>query len=161
MSNLLEIDELSVSFRTPRGNLKAVRSASITLAPGESIGIVGESGSGKTVLSRAIMGLLPSTATRTGSIVYQGREISSLPRDEVRELWGTGMAMIFQDPMTALNPVRRIGSQLTESLTVRLKMDKKAAREKAVELLKRVRIPDPEGMLRKFPYQLSGGMRQR
>ncbi|MFM8626530.1 MAG: ABC transporter ATP-binding protein [Actinomycetota bacterium] len=161
MSNLLEIEDLSISFRTPRGELKAVRSASITLAPGESIGIVGESGSGKTVLSRAIMGLLPSTATRTGSIVYQGREISVLPRDEVRDLWGTGMAMIFQDPMTALNPVRRIGSQLTESLTVRLKMDKKAAREKAIELLKRVRIPDPEGMLRKFPYQLSGGMRQR
>ena len=161
MSNLLEVTDLSISFKTPRGNLKAVRSASITLAPGESIGIVGESGSGKTVLSRAIMGLLPGTATRTGSIVYQGREISALPRDEVRELWGTGMAMIFQDPMTALNPVRRIGSQLTESLTVRLKLDKNAARARALELLKRVRIPDPEGMLRKFPYQLSGGMRQR
>jgi oligopeptide/dipeptide ABC transporter ATP-binding protein len=107
------------------------------------------------------MGLLPSTATRTGSIWYQGEDISLLPKEKVRELWGVGMAMIFQDPMTALNPVRRIGTQVTESLTVRLGMDKKAARAKAVELLKRVRIPDPEAALKKFPYQLSGGMRQR
>jgi len=152
---------MSVRFQTPRGNLKAVNNVSIELRAGESLGVVGESGSGKTVLSRATMGLLPGTATRTGTITYEGKDISSLPKDEVRELWGTGMAMIFQDPMTALNPVRRIGSQLTESLTVRLGMNKKDAKEKAVELLKRVRIPDPEAMLRKFPYQLSGGMRQR
>jgi oligopeptide/dipeptide ABC transporter ATP-binding protein len=152
---------MSVSFATPRGNLRAVNDVTIELLKGESLGVVGESGSGKTVLSRATMGLLPSTATRTGTITYNGQIISELPKDEVRELWGTGMAMIFQDPMTALNPVRRIGSQLTESLTVRLGMNKKDAKLKAVELLKRVRIPDPESMLRKFPYQLSGGMRQR
>ena len=152
---------MSVSFTTPRGNLRAVNDVTIELLKGESLGVVGESGSGKTVLSRATMGLLPGTATRTGTITYNGQVISELPKDEVRELWGTGMAMIFQDPMTALNPVRRIGSQLTESLTVRLGMDKKAAKLKAIELLKRVRIPDPESMLRKFPYQLSGGMRQR
>ena len=161
MSTLLKLENLNVSFRTPRGQLKAVRDVSIELQAGESLGVVGESGSGKTVLSRATMGLLPSTATRTGAIWYQGQDISQLPKEKVRELWGVGMAMIFQDPMTALNPVRRIGSQVTESLTVRLGMDKKAARERAVELLKRVRIPDPEAMLRKFPYQLSGGMRQR
>lgn len=161
MSSLLKIDDMSVRFETPRGKLKAVNNVSIELLAGESLGVVGESGSGKTVLSRATMGLLPGTATRTGTITYEGQDISSLPKDEVRELWGTGMAMIFQDPMTALNPVRRIGSQLTESLTVRLGMNKKDAKEKAVELLKRVRIPDPEAMLRKFPYQLSGGMRQR
>jgi oligopeptide/dipeptide ABC transporter ATP-binding protein len=161
MSSLLKIDNMSVSFATPRGNLRAVNDVTIELLQGESLGVVGESGSGKTVLSRATMGLLPSTATRTGTITYKGRVISDLPKEEVRDLWGTGMAMIFQDPMTALNPVRRIGAQLTESLTVRLGMDKKAAKLKAVELLKRVRIPDPEGMLRKFPYQLSGGMRQR
>jgi oligopeptide/dipeptide ABC transporter ATP-binding protein len=161
MSSLLRIDDMSVRFQTPRGNLKAVNNVSIELLAGESLGVVGESGSGKTVLSRATMGLLPGTATRTGTITYEGKDISSLPKDEVRELWGTGMAMIFQDPMTALNPVRRIGSQLTESLTVRLGMNKRDAKEKAVELLKRVRIPDPEAMLRKFPYQLSGGMRQR
>lgn len=161
MSSLLKIDNMSVSFATPRGNLRAVNDVTIELLKGESLGVVGESGSGKTVLSRATMGLLPGTATRIGTITYNGQVISELPQDEVRELWGTGMAMIFQDPMTALNPVRRIGAQLTESLTVRLGMDKKAAKLKAIELLKRVRIPDPESMLRKFPYQLSGGMRQR
>ena len=161
MSTLLKLENLNVSFKTPRGLLKAVRDVSIEVQAGESLGVVGESGSGKTVLSRATMGLLPGTATRTGSIWYQGQDISLLPKEKVRELWGVGMAMIFQDPMTALNPVRRIGSQVTESLTVRLGMDKKAARERAIELLKRVRIPDPEAMLRKFPYQLSGGMRQR
>jgi oligopeptide/dipeptide ABC transporter ATP-binding protein len=161
MSSLLKVEDLSVEFATPRGNLKAVRNVSLELGTGESLGVVGESGSGKTVLSRAIMGLLPGTATRTGTITYEGQNISDLPSDEVRDLWGTGMAMIFQDPMTALNPVRRIGTQVTESLTVRLGMNKKDARVKAVELLKRVRIPDPEAMLRKFPYQLSGGMRQR
>jgi oligopeptide/dipeptide ABC transporter ATP-binding protein len=161
MSSLLKVDDLSVQFATPRGNLRAVRNVSIDLAQGESLGVVGESGSGKTVLSRAIMGLLPSTATRTGTITYEGQNITDLSTEDVRDLWGTGMAMIFQDPMTALNPVRRIGTQVTESLTVRLGMSKKDARVKAVELLKRVRIPDPEAMLRKFPYQLSGGMRQR
>lgn len=161
MSSLLKVDDLSVQFATPRGNLRAVRNVSFDLARGESLGVVGESGSGKTVLSRAIMGLLPSTATRTGTITYEGQNITDLSTTEVRDLWGTGMAMIFQDPMTALNPVRRIGTQVTESLTVRLGMSKKDARVKAVELLKRVRIPDPEAMLRKFPYQLSGGMRQR
>ena len=160
-SDLLTIEGLNVSFATPRGNLKAVRDVNIQLPKGESLGVVGESGSGKTVLSRATMGLLPSTATRTGVIKFRGEVISELSSVEVRDLWGTGMAMIFQDPMTALNPVRRIGDQLTESLTERIGMDKRAATERAIALLKRVRIPDPEGMLKKFPYQLSGGMRQR
>jgi peptide/nickel transport system ATP-binding protein len=160
-SDLLTLEGLNVSFATPRGNLKAVRDVTIRLPKGESLGVVGESGSGKTVLSRATMGLLPSTATRTGVIKYRGEVISELSSEEVRNLWGTGMAMIFQDPMTALNPVRRIGDQLTESLTERIGMDKRAATERAIALLKRVRIPDPEGMLKKFPYQLSGGMRQR
>ncbi len=160
-SDLLVIENMNVSFATPRGNLKAVREVSLSLPKGESLGVVGESGSGKTVLSRATMGLLPSTANRTGVIKYRGEVISELTPVEVRDLWGTGMAMIFQDPMTALNPVRRIGDQLTESLTERIGMDKRAATERAIALLKRVRIPDPEGMLKKFPYQLSGGMRQR
>ena len=161
MSVLLKIEDMSVSFATPRGSLKAVRDVTIELLAGESLGVVGESGSGKTVLSRATMGLLPSTATRTGTITYDGTVISDMSAKEVRNLWGTGMAMIFQDPMTALNPVRRIGDKVTESLTVRLGMKKAEAKERAIELLKRVRIPDPEAMLRKFPYQLSGGMRQR
>lgn len=161
MSSVIKVEGLSVSFATPRGDLKAVRDVSIELQEGESLGVVGESGSGKTVLSRAIMGLLPSTATRTGTITFQEKVISDLPKEEVRDLWGTGMAMVFQDPMTALNPVRRIGDQLTESLTVRLGMSKKDAKVRAIELLERVRIPDPQSMMRKFPYQLSGGMRQR
>ena len=161
MSLLLKTESLSVSFDTPRGNLRAVRDVTIEIQQGESLGVVGESGSGKTVLSRAIMGLLPGTATRTGDITFQDQLISDLPKKEVRELWGIGMAMIFQDPMTALNPVRRIGDQVTESLRVRLGMSKADSKAKAIELLKRVRIPDPEAMLRKFPYQLSGGMRQR
>ncbi len=161
MSPVLKLTDLSVSFNTPRGMLKAVRSVTIELNAGESLGVVGESGSGKTVLSRATMGLLPRTAVRTGTVEYLGTDISNYSAKEVRDLWGTGMAMIFQDPMTALNPVRRIGDQLTESLVVRLGMDKKAAQEKAIALLKRVRIPDPDAMMRKFPYQLSGGMRQR
>jgi oligopeptide/dipeptide ABC transporter ATP-binding protein len=161
MSSILRLENLSVSFQTPRGSLAAVRDVSFELKEGESLGVVGESGSGKTVLSRATMGLLPGTATRTGKVSFLDKDISAMPRDEVRDLWGTGMAMIFQDPMTALNPVRRIGDQLMESLRVRLSMPKKEAKAKAIELLKRVRIPDPEGILRKYPYQLSGGMRQR
>jgi oligopeptide/dipeptide ABC transporter ATP-binding protein len=161
MSSVLRLENLSVSFQTPRGSLAAVRDVSFELNEGESLGVVGESGSGKTVLSRATMGLLPGTATRTGKVSFLDKDISAMPRDEVRDLWGTGMAMIFQDPMTALNPVRRIGDQLMESLRVRLSMPKKEAKAKAIELLKRVRIPDPEGILRKYPYQLSGGMRQR
>ena len=161
MSDLLKLEELTVSFSTPRGELYAVRGVSISVNPGESLGVVGESGSGKTVLSRATMGLLPSTATRGGKVLYEGENLLEKSPKEVRNLWGTGMAMIFQDPMTALNPVRRIGNQVMESLIIRQGLDKKAAKAKAIELLKRVRIPDPEGMLRKFPYQLSGGMRQR
>lgn len=161
MSTLLNVNDLSVRFATPRGELRAVRNVSIQLNEGESLGVVGESGSGKTVLSRAIMGLLPSTATRLGSVEYKGEELLGLKRDDLRQHWGIGMSMIFQDPMTALNPVRRIGTQLTESLIVRLGMKKKDANEKAVELLKRVRIPDPAAVMKKFPYQLSGGMRQR
>lgn len=161
MTTLLRLEDLSVSFATPRGNLKAVRNVTLELDAGESLGVVGESGSGKTVLSRATMGLLPSTATREGAILYQGKDLLQMTKSDVRNLWGTGMSMIFQDPMTALNPVRRIGTQVTESLTVRLGMGKKEARKRAIELLKRVRIPDPEAMLKKFPYQLSGGMRQR
>lgn len=161
MSKLLSVNDLSVRFATPRGELRAVRNVTVELNQGESLGVVGESGSGKTVLSRAIMGLLPSTATRTGSVQYNGQELLGLSRDELRQHWGIGMSMIFQDPMTALNPVRRIGTQLTESLIVRQGMKKQDAIEKALELLKRVRIPDPAAVMKKFPYQLSGGMRQR
>jgi oligopeptide/dipeptide ABC transporter ATP-binding protein len=139
-----------------------VRGVDLEIEAGTSIGIVGESGSGKTVLSRAAMGLLTgSNITREGRITFDGKVLSEMSREEVRNEFGTGMAMIFQDPMTALNPVRRIGSQLQESLRVRLGMSRKEARARSIELLTLVRIPEPAQMLRKFPNQLSGGMRQR
>lgn len=162
MSTLLKIESMKVFFSTHRGQLEAVRGVDLDVAEGVSIGIVGESGSGKTVMSRAAMGLLTgSNVTREGVVTFDGKNLSEMTREQVRDEFGTGMAMIFQDPMTALNPVRRIGSQLQESLRVRLGMSKKEAKARAIELLTLVRIPEPKQMLRKFPNQLSGGMRQR
>ncbi len=162
MTTLLSIKDLVVRFRTPRGLLEAVRGVNLDIPAGSSVGIVGESGSGKTVMSRAAMGLLGgSNVERSGSVVFDGHELTSLDSVQVREYFGTGMAMIFQDPMTALNPVRRIGTQISEGLRIRLGMNKKDAMKRSAELLAKVRIPDPEAVLRKFPYQLSGGMRQR
>ena len=162
MNSMMSIGNLHVRFATPFGSLEAVRSVDLEIPAGASVGIVGESGSGKTVACRAAMGLLSgSNVQRDGTVVFDGKELTAMTREEVRNEFGTGMAMIFQDPMTALNPVRRIGTQLSESLRLRLGMDKKAALARSAELLSLVRIPDPEAMLKKFPYQLSGGMRQR
>jgi ABC-type dipeptide/oligopeptide/nickel transport system ATPase component len=125
MTSLLSIKELHVSFDTPRGLLQAVRGVDLEVPAGTSVGIVGESGSGKTVLSRAAMGLLQGrNVQRTGTVVFNGKELTALSTNEVRDEFGTGMAMIFQDPMTALNPVRRIGSQIAEGLRVRLGMSR-------------------------------------
>ncbi|MFM8994377.1 MAG: ABC transporter ATP-binding protein [Actinomycetota bacterium] len=132
------------------------------IAAGECLGIVGESGSGKTVMWRAAMGLLRGKKVhRSGSVRLSGRELLPMSAKEVRHFWGTEIAMVFQDPMTALNPVRRIGSQFSEALVKRLGMDKAAANERVVELLRLVRMPEPEKLVRKYPLQLSGGMRQR
>jgi oligopeptide/dipeptide ABC transporter ATP-binding protein len=162
MSSILKLENLKVRFSTHRGQLEAVRGVDLDVQAGTSIGIVGESGSGKTVMSRAAMGLLTgSNVTREGRVTFDGKVLSDMSREEVRNEFGTGMAMIFQDPMTALNPVRRIGSQLQESLRVRLGMSRKEAKARSIELLTLVRIPEPARMLRKFPNQLSGGMRQR
>jgi oligopeptide/dipeptide ABC transporter ATP-binding protein len=162
MTSILKLENFKVRFSTHRGELEAVRGVDLDIQAGTSIGIVGESGSGKTVMSRAAMGLLTgSNVTREGRITFDGKVLSEMSREDVRNEFGTGMAMIFQDPMTALNPVRRIGSQLQESLRVRLGMSRKEARARSIELLTLVRIPEPKQMLRKFPSQLSGGMRQR
>ena len=162
MSPLFEIENLEITFDTARGPLKAVRGVSIAINKGESIGIVGESGSGKTVMSRASMGLLRGRRVkRTGSVKLDGQELLTLSNEEIRGLWGTKMAMIFQDPMTALNPVRKIGSQFNESLVKRLGMSKEDANKRTLELLALVRMPEPEKVISKFPHQLSGGMRQR
>ena len=162
MSPLFEIENLEITFDTARGPLKAVRGVSLVIHKGESIGIVGESGSGKTVMSRASMGLLRGRKVkRTGSVKLEGQELLTLTNEEIRSLWGTKMAMIFQDPMTALNPVRRVCSQFNESLVKRLGMSKEDANKRTLELLNLVRMPEPEKVISKFPHQLSGGMRQR
>ena len=162
MSALFEIENLEITFDTARGPLKAVRGVSLVIYKGESIGIVGESGSGKTVMSRASMGLLRGRRVkRTGSVKLEGQELLTLSNEEIRGLWGTKMAMIFQDPMTALNPVRKIGSQFNESLVKRLGMSKDDASKRTIELLTLVRMPEPVKVIGKYPHQLSGGMRQR
>jgi oligopeptide/dipeptide ABC transporter ATP-binding protein len=162
MNALLSVRDLHVSFETPRGLLHAVRGVDLDIPAGTSVGIVGESGSGKTVMSRAAMGLLQGrNVRRSGVVTFDGKVLTSMEPTEVRNEFGTGMAMIFQDPMTALNPVRRVGSQLSEGLRIRLGLGRSEALARSAELLSLVRIPDPKGMLRKFPSQLSGGMRQR
>ena len=159
---LIETIDVKTHFKTPRGIARAVDGVSITIRRGQSLGVVGESGSGKTVMSRASMGLLRGRRVkRTGSVKLEGQELLTLTNEEIRSLWGTKMAMIFQDPMTALNPVRRVGSQFNESLVKRLGMSKEDASKRTLELLNLVRMPEPEKVISKFPHQLSGGMRQR
>ena len=141
---LLEVTDLSTHFRTARGLVRSVDGVSFTLQRGRSLGIVGESGSGKTVLSRSIMGLLPKVNTeRSGSVRFEGREIVDLSLKERRKIWGSEMSMIFQDPMTSLNPVMRIGKQIGEGLRLHLGLTKSAARDTALKLLQDVRIPEP------------------
>src|SRR5436190_6347283 len=159
---LLEVTDITTSFKTPRGLATAVNEVSFTLDRGKTLGIVGESGSGKSVLSRSIMGLLPKqNVVRTGSVRFEGRELLGLSNVAMREFWGTEMAMVFQDPMTSLNPVLKIGRQITESLVYHLDMDNKQADATALALLKSVGIPEAERRFEEYPHQMSGGMRQR
>ncbi|HEX8802552.1 MAG TPA: ABC transporter ATP-binding protein, partial [Acidimicrobiales bacterium] len=159
---LLDVVDVRTHFRTARGLVRAVDGVSLSLDRGRTLGIVGESGSGKSVLSRSIMGLLPKrNVLRQGRVVYEGVDLTALPHDQLRDRWGTEMAMIFQDPMTSLNPVQRVGAQITEGLRVHLDMDRTTARATALALLRSVGIPEPERRLRQYPHELSGGMRQR
>jgi peptide/nickel transport system ATP-binding protein len=158
---LLQVEHLSTEFPTPRGVVHAVDDVSFSLERGKTLGVVGESGSGKSVLSRTIMGLLPRSANRSGKVTFEGREIQDLDAEGYRQLWGTEMAMVFQDPMTALNPVMKVGRQITESLRYHLDMDKSEARETAIALLRAVRIPEAERRFNAYPHEMSGGMRQR
>jgi oligopeptide/dipeptide ABC transporter ATP-binding protein len=156
------VDDLHTSFRTGRGTVRAVEGVSLTVAAGKTLGIVGESGSGKTVLSRSIMGLLPPHDVITsGRVSFAGRDLTTMTPAQLRKVWGAELSMIFQDPMTALNPVKRIGVQITESLRLHLGMDRSEAKATAIELLRSVGIPSPEERIRWYPFQLSGGMRQR
>jgi oligopeptide/dipeptide ABC transporter ATP-binding protein len=159
---LLQVEDLHTSFVTDRGLVRAVDGVSFELTRGQTLGVVGESGSGKTVLSRSIMGLLPATRVRhSGTVRFAGHVISDLPPAQQRDVWGTQIAMVFQDPMTALNPVVRVERQLTEGLRKRLGLDRKAAHDTAIALLDSVGISDPTRRLRVYPHELSGGMRQR
>jgi oligopeptide/dipeptide ABC transporter ATP-binding protein len=159
---LLVVDDLHTSFRTSRGTVRAVEGVSLTVRRGETLGIVGESGSGKTVLARSIMGLLPQRdVVKSGTVTFAGHELTAMSAVQLRQVWGAELSMIFQDPMTALNPVKRIGNQITESLRLHLGMDRGEANAQAVELLKSVGIPSPGERIGWYPFQLSGGMRQR
>jgi peptide/nickel transport system ATP-binding protein len=158
---LLAIEDLSVELATERGPLRAVSGVSLSLAPSRSLGIVGESGSGKTMLSRAVLRLLPGNAKVTGAARFDGRDLFLLPREALRRLRGREIAVVFQDPMTSLNPVLSIGSQIAESLREHLGLGPQAAMARAVALLAEVGIPEPERRVRQYPHQMSGGMRQR
>jgi oligopeptide/dipeptide ABC transporter ATP-binding protein len=159
---LLDVQDLQTAFRTDRGLVRANNGVSFTLDRGKTLGVVGESGSGKTVLTRSIMGLLPrANLERSGSVRFAGHDLTTLTPLQLRDVWGTQMSVIFQDPMTALNPVVRVDRQLTESLRIRLGLDRRAAHDTAVALLTSVGIPAPEQRMRNYPHELSGGMRQR
>ena len=159
---LIETVDLKTHFRTPRGIARAVDGVSLQIRRGQSLGVVGESGSGKTVLSRSIMGLLPRNGViREGSVRYGGEEIGRRSPKQMRSIWGREMAMIFQDPMTSLNPVMKVGKQVTESLRLHLGMSSSEAMAVAEKIFRDVRIPEPTRRLNQYPHELSGGMRQR
>lgn len=160
---LLDVQDMRTAFPTPRGLVRAVDGVSFRLDRGKTLGIVGESGSGKSVLARSIMGILPrrSQKVSSGTVQFDGRNITTLSAAEQRSIWGREISMVFQDPMTALNPVVRLERQLSEGLRHHLGVSRAQARERSIELLTSVGIPDPVRRLRVYPHELSGGMRQR
>jgi len=158
---LLSVEGVAVDLPTARGNLRAVDQVDLTLLPGKTLGIVGESGCGKTMLSRAILQLLPKKAKLTGRVMFDGQDLVRCSPESLRKLRARSLAVVFQDPMTSLNPVLTIGTQLIETLQEHLALDGAAAGRRAVELLAAVGIPAPEQRLTQYPHQLSGGMRQR
>ncbi|MGW0804825.1 dipeptide/oligopeptide/nickel ABC transporter permease/ATP-binding protein [Nonomuraea sp. NPDC002799] len=159
--SLLQVQDLHTHFVTPRGVVKAVDGVSFTLERGRTLAIVGESGSGKSMLIRSVLGLLPGNSVRGGKVYLSGDDLTTYTATEMRSVLGPRLGTVFQDPMTALNPVRTIGTQVMEPLRVHLGMGRRQARAEAGRLLASVGIPDPERMLRRYPHQLSGGMRQR
>jgi oligopeptide/dipeptide ABC transporter ATP-binding protein len=156
------VEDLRVQFWTRRGTIHAVNGISFDIAPGETLGIVGESGCGKSVTALALLGILPRAGRATGGrAMFEGRDLLKLSDAELRRIRGKDIAMIFQDPMTSLNPVLTIGRQIREALETHFDMDKDAANRRASELLDRVGIPSANARLRDYPHQFSGGMRQR
>lgn len=159
---LLDVQNLTTTFMTPRGPLTAVNDVSLALEKGQTYGLVGESGSGKTVFSRSMLQLnVSSNALTTGSVKFMGEELLTKSRKEMQSIWGKEISMVFQDPMTSLNPVIRVGSQVTEHIRHHLGLGKKEAYELGVELLRSVQIPEPEARMKAYPHECSGGMRQR
>lgn len=159
---LLKVNDLEVSFFTHAGEVKAVRKISYDLKYGEAMGIVGESGSGKSVASYALMGIIPDPGKIIGgNIDFQNKEVTTLPESEMLRLRGKEVGMIFQDPMTSLNPIFTVGSQISESLKKHTNLDKEGRRKRIIELFELVGINQPEKRLKQYPYEFSGGMRQR
>ncbi len=161
MGPMLELRDLTVSFRTKRGTLPAVDGVSFTLAPGEIVGIVGESGCGKSTLCTAITGLLPSNAQVGGEILFHGDDLLQKSAREMRSLRGRDMTMVLQNPMTALDPVFSVGGQLREILRYNADMPQAERQERALQMLQRVHIPEARRRLENYPHQMSGGMKQR
>jgi peptide/nickel transport system ATP-binding protein len=159
---LLEVRDLKVSFRTEDGLVQAVGGVSLSLSQGETLGIVGESGSGKSVTMMSVMRLINDpNAHFEGEVLYKGHDLMTLNREQMREIRGTGIAMIFQDPMTSLNPVYRVGWQIAEQIRAHENVSKQAARARAIELLAAVGIPQAAERVDNYPHEFSGGMRQR
>ena len=163
MSNILQVKDLVTGFETDAGELLAVKGVSFGVAAGETLAIVGESGCGKSVTSLSIMGLLAQPAGRilSGSIQFEGQELVGASSAQLQHLRGNRMAMIFQEPMTSLNPAFTVGEQITEGLMRHLPLNRAQASERALDMLRKVRIPAPEKRFHEYPHQLSGGMRQR
>jgi peptide/nickel transport system ATP-binding protein len=158
---LLSVEDVAVDLPTPRGNLRAVDHVDLEVAAGRTLGIVGESGCGKTMLSRAILQLLPKKAKLAGRVMFEGQDLLRLGADALRRLRARSLAVVFQDPMTSLNPVLTIGTQLIETLQEHLALNLSAAKARSIALLAEVGIPAPEQRLTQYPHELSGGMRQR
>ena len=158
---LLDVQNLRVSLNTPRGPAEALRGVSFQLARGQTLGLIGESGCGKSITALALMGLLPEGAAVSGSLRFDGRELLGLPEDDWCRLRGNRLAMVFQEPMSALNPLHPIGRQIAESLRLHKGLDAAAARAEALRLLDRVQLPQAARRLDAYPHQFSGGQRQR
>ncbi len=159
---LLEVRDLRVHFPTEDGLVKAVDGVSFSLQPGETLGVVGESGSGKSVTFLTVMGLVSSDqAVIEGEVLFQGQDLLKMPKDELRNIRGSKISMIFQDPMTSLHPFYKVGFQIAEAIRTHQSVSKREAHDQAVEMLRRVGIPKPEERANQYPHEFSGGMRQR
>ncbi|MFM1654323.1 ABC transporter ATP-binding protein [Brevibacillus sp. B_LB10_24] len=161
MEALLKVDNLNVNFRTDDGVINVIKNVSFDVREKEIVGIVGESGCGKSMTSLAIMGLVPKNGQVSGSILFEEKDLVNLPKKELGHIRGNRISMIFQDPMKSLNPVYTIGEQIDETIREHLKVNKDQAKQKTLDILGRVGIPNPERIYKSYPHELSGGMKQR